>query len=61
MISELLLCKSAYLMNNNKVQEALSTYRQAKAIGIFYYSESWFNNIAEATLNTKSKYSYFEI
>lgn len=60
MVCELLLCKSAYLMVDNKVKEALKVYSSAKAIGLLFYPEKFYTQRAMTTINIKSDYSLFE-
>lgn len=60
MVCELLLCKSALLMNIGKIEAAKKTYSTAKAIGIFFYSEEYFKEKADSILNIKSDHKLFK-
>ena len=60
MVCELLLCKSALLMNIGKTEAAKKTYSTAKAIGIFFYSEEYFEEKADSILNIKSDHKLFK-
>ena len=61
MACELLLCKSALLMNNGNSEEARATYSTAKYIGFFFYSEEYFEKKADSILNIKSDKKLFKI
>ena len=61
MVCELLLCKSALLMNSGNSEEARTTYSTAKYIGFFFYSEEYFEKKADSILNIKSDKKRFDI
>lgn len=50
MLPQLLLCKTAILMKNNRESEAASVYKTAQTLGVFYYAEDGFERMKKRTL-----------